>query len=310
MRNRLPPLNPLRAFEATARYLSVSRAANELHVTPGAVSHQIRALEDELKVKLFDRTGGHLRLSSYGSALQPSVAAAFDSIAEAAARLTRSKTEGELVVSCEQALASFWLIPHLSSFAQLYPGVHLKLHASNDDRDVDSTDVDLCIRYGNGPWPNRHVQLWTHLVIFPVCSPTLVNERPLRTVEDLAFHTMLHGDDGREWQSWLSAAKAPPMMTDAHHFSITSNWHVALEAATYGHGIALGDNITINRLLEEGRLIMPFDLKIPAPASFYTICRTEMRNTPIVSAFTDWLASEIAAEKDKRFTDVETRLAV
>jgi len=309
MRNRLPPLNPLRAFEATARYLSASRAANELHVTPGAVSHQIRALEDELKVKLFDRSGGHLRLTSYGSALQPSVAAAFDSIAEAVASLTRSKTEGELVISCEQALASFWLIPHLTSFAEAYPGVHLKLIASNDDRDVDSTDVDLCIRYGNGPWRNRHVQLWTHLVLFPVCSPTLANSKPLRNVQDLAHHTILHGDDGTEWQNWLSAAKAPPMI-DTHQFSITSNWHVALEAATYGHGIALGDNITINRLLEEGRLIMPFDLTIPAPGSFYTICRNEMRNTPIVCAFTDWLSSEITEEKAGRLPDTEMRRAV
>ena len=107
MRKRLPPLNPLRAFEATARYLSVSRAAVELNVTPGAVSHQIRALEEALAVSLFHREGGHLRLTSYGSALQPSIAAAFDSIAEATTLLTRQKAEGELVVSCGPALASF-----------------------------------------------------------------------------------------------------------------------------------------------------------------------------------------------------------
>src|SRR3954470_9036918 len=145
MRKRLPPLNPLRAFEATARYLSVSRAATELNVTPGAVSHQIRALEEALSVSLFHREGGHLRLTSYGVALQPPIAAAFDSIAEATTLLTRQKTEGELVVSCGPALASFWLIPHLGSFAERYPGIRFTLIASNDDRGFSSADVDVAI---------------------------------------------------------------------------------------------------------------------------------------------------------------------
>jgi LysR family glycine cleavage system transcriptional activator len=295
MRKRLPPLNPLRAFEATARYLSVSRAAAELNVTPGAVSHQIRALEEALKVSLFHRDAGRLRLSSHGSALHPAIATAFDSIAEASALLTRQKTEGDLVVSCVPALASFWLIPHLGGFAKRYPGIQLKLMASNDDADIASPDVDLCIRYGNGAWPDRHVQLWTQMMLFPVCSPTLVNAKPLRDVSDLLHHTILHGDDGREWQNWLSVARAPSI-SGVRSYNM-SDAHLAIEAAIHGHGVALGDSITTSRLLAEGKLIAPFALKVPAPAAFYIVCRNELRNAPIVNAFTDWMASEIAPGK-------------
>ena len=156
-----------------------------------ALYAQAFTLEEALAVSLFHREGGHLRLTSYGSALQPSIAAAFDSIAEATTLLTRQKAEGELVVSCGPALASFWLIPHLASFTERHPGIRFTLIASNDDRGGSSAEVDVAIRYGNGPWPDRHVQLWTTMTLFPVCSPTLINAKPLRDVADLASHTLL-----------------------------------------------------------------------------------------------------------------------
>jgi len=293
MRKRLPPLNPLRAFEATARHLSVSRAAKELNVTPGAVSHQVRALEEALRVKLFRRTAGHLQLSSYGSAYHPAIAAAFDSIAEASALLTRQKTEGDLVVSCVQALASFWLIPRLGTFSERYPDIRLKLVAAEE---ADPTEVDVAIRYGVGPWPGFHAQLWSHVELFPVCSPTLMNQKPLRSVSDLAAHTLLHGDEeGSEWQMWLSAARAPTMV-GARYLKL-SNWHLALEAAVHGHGITLGDNITASSLLDEGKLIMPFGITVPASGAFYIVCRNELRNAATLRAFTDWLNSELIPEK-------------
>src|SRR5690606_34017650 len=120
---------------------------------------------------------------------------------EASALLTRQKTEGDLVVSCVQALASFWLIPRLGNFAERYPDIRLKLIAT--DHLTDPGEVDVAIRYGSGHWPGHHAQLWTHVSLFPVCSPTLVNAKPLRSVADLAAHTLLHGDDeGNERQMW------------------------------------------------------------------------------------------------------------
>jgi LysR family glycine cleavage system transcriptional activator len=292
---RLPPLNPLRAFEATARYLSMSRAATELNVTHGAISHQIRALEKALKTELFHRERGRLRLSPQGSALLPTVSGAFDSIAEAIALLTRPEAEGDIVVSCVQAVMSFWLIPRLGAFAERYPGIRLKLIASNDDRDVYSPDVDLSIRYGSGSWAERHVQLWTRIALFPVCSPTLFGKRPLRNVSDLSGHTLLHADDGREWQDWLIAARAAPAACGPR--MLLSDAHLALEAATHGLGIALGDAVTASQLLADRRLIAPFDLAVAAPHAFYFVCRNELRNAPIVRAFTDWLFEEIASDE-------------
>lgn len=294
MRKRLPPLNPLRAFEATARHLSVSRAAKELNVTPGAVSHQVRALEEVLRVKLFRRTASNLQLSSHGLAYQPAITAAFDSIAEASALLTRQKAEGDLVVSCVQALASFWLMPRLGNFSERYPDIRLKLIGAASQ--TDPADVDVAIVYGNGPWPGHHVQLWSRVMLFPVCSPTLVNAKPLRNVTDLASQTLLHGDDeGNEWQKWLDAAHAPSMM-NLRHLKM-SNWHLALEAAIYGHGVTLGDSLTTSGLLAEGKLIMPFSITVPGSGAFYIVCRNELKNTATLRAFTDWLNAELHPEK-------------
>jgi LysR family glycine cleavage system transcriptional activator len=296
MRKRLPPLNPLRAFEAAARHLSVARAARELNVTGSAVSHQIRTLEESLKVVLFDREGKRLRLSPQGAILLRTVGTAFDAIAETSALLTTENAEGDLVVSCGPALAYYWLIPRLGEFSKRYPGIRLELITSKGDVSVSSPDIDFWIRYGNGSWPQRHVQLWTQLVLFPVCSPKLVNAKPLRDVTDLASHSLLHSDDGREWQNWLSAANAPSAISYGYHHKMTDA-HLAIEAAIHGYGIALGDNITTSRLLAEGQLVMPLALKVPAPASYYILCRKELRNSAIVQAFANWLTTEIATIK-------------
>jgi len=292
MSKRLPPLNPLRAFEATARHLSVSRAAAELNVTHGAVSHQVKALETSLGLPLFIRDGNRLRLSPEGAALLPSVSGAFDMIAEAMARLTRPVTEGYLVVSCVPALLSFWLIPRLDSFSRQFPGIRLKCEPSNEVAAIYSPDVDVCIRYGDGDWTDCWVSLLSPLKLFPVCSPSLQNNLPLRTVADLANQVLLHADGGQEWNSWLAAADAVHLARGRHHFMTDA--YLAMEAAVHGNGVALGDTVTTRLALESGRLVMPFDLQVPASKSFYVAGRNEIRSAPIVRAFVDWLYAEIA----------------
>jgi LysR family glycine cleavage system transcriptional activator len=183
---RLPPLNPLRAFEATARQGSLTLAAEELRVTHGAISHQIRALEGTLKVKLFRREGRQLRLTTNGAELLPAVSSAFDGIAAATVRLTRPATSGELSVSCVPAVLSLWLIPRLGGFTARYPGVRLRLSGSNDRSDLRSPDVDICFHYNDGNWSECWYKKWSDVVLFPVMSPKLSNERPIGTVRDLA----------------------------------------------------------------------------------------------------------------------------
>ncbi|MEQ8354357.1 MAG: transcriptional regulator GcvA [Kiloniellaceae bacterium] len=301
MSNRLPPLNPLRAFEAAARHGSVTRAAEELNVTHGAVSHQIRSLEAALKVTLLERGARRVRLTPHGAALLPTLSTAFEEIAAATARMTRPSTGGDLVVSCVPALLSLWLVPRLGRFTEQFPGVRLRMLGSNDPGDVYDPDIDVCIRYGQGEWSDCWVRQWTEIELFPVASPTLLNSRPLRSVKDLAHHVILHADGGREWQTWLTAAKALELGRGPHHFM--SDARLAMDAALAGNGVALGDNMTASRLMANGSLVAPFDLSVPAVDRFYVACRNEVKAAPIVGVFIDWLFA--ALDEDDARAEVQ-----
>lgn len=290
MARRLPPLNPLRAFEATARHGSLTRAAGELHVTHGAVSHQIRALEASLQVRLFERSGQRLKLTAHGAELLPAVANAFEGIAAATARMRRPTSSGSLSISCVPALLSFWLIPRLSDFTSRFPDISLTLNASNDPGAIHAADIDVCILYGNGSWTDCWLKLWAHFDLFPVASPTLVNNRPIRTVRDLADHAILHADDGREWHTWLAAAEGLDLARGREHRM--NDARLAIEAAVHGQGVALGDTMTAASLLARGQLVTPFNLSVPAVDAFYLACRNDLKSMPIVRVFIDWLFAE------------------
>jgi len=303
MSKRLPPLNPLRAFEAAARLGSLSKAASELNVTHGAISHQLRALEESLKVRLFERSGRRLKLTPQGAELLPAVSSAFDGIAAATARMTRPTSSGRLSVSCVPALLSLWLIPRLSSFSARFPDISLQLTASNDPQDIRSPDIDICILYGTGGWTDCWLRKWSDLELFPVVSPTLINNRPIRAIRDLADHVLLHGDDGREWNTWLAAADALDLRRGQQHRF--SDARLSTEAALHGHGVALGDSVTASGLLAKGQLVTPFNLSVPAADAFYVACRTEVRSAPVAQVFIDWLY----AEREEPAARAETAVA-
>ena len=288
---RMPPLNPLRAFEAAARHLSMSRAAAELNVTHGAVSHQVRALETNLKVPLFVRLNGALQLTPQGAALLPTVTHAFGSIAEAVSLLAEPSREGHLTVCCLPSLMTFWLLPRLERFSTVHPGIRLKLISSNEPRRVRDDDIDIWITYGVGSWPDRVAELWYEPTLIPMASPVLLNNKPLRAVEDLRSHTLLHADDGTEWNLWLEAAGIPELACGSRH--VMSDGHLAIEAAFHGHGIALGDSLTSIELLSSGRLVKPLEETIIAPRAFYLVWRKAARRSPLVSAFRTWAFAEI-----------------
>jgi LysR family glycine cleavage system transcriptional activator len=290
MARRLPPLNPLRAFEATARHGSLTKAAGELHVTHGAISHQIKALEASLKVQLFERAGQRLKLTSHGAELLPAVSNAFEGIAAATARMSRPTSSGALSISCVPALLSFWLVPRLAGFTAQFPDISLRLNASNDPDNIHSADVDICILYGDGSWTDCWLKLWTHLDLFPVVSPTLINNKPIRSIRDLADHVILHGDDGREWHTWLAAADALDLERGRQHR--LNDARLGIEAAVHGHGVALGDTMTASSLLARGQLVTPFNLSVPAVDAFYVACRNDLKAMPIVRVFVDWLFAE------------------
>ena len=287
MSNRLPPLKPLRAFEATVRAGSVTAAAAELNVTHSAISHQIKTLETALGYKLFERGAKRLKLTSEGALLLPAVTDAFHGITEAINRVGHTSTCGRLSVSCAPALLSFWLMPRIHLFLDQYPEIQLVFNASADNGAVFDPNIDLCILYGETPRLDCWTSLWTQFDLFPVASATYLNRHTLKTFRDLKDQVMLHADDGREWHTWLGTAGAHKYISDQQHF--LGNARGALDASLTGLGIALGDTLTASNLLSKGDLVMPFDLAVPASDAFYLACRNDMRTTPIVSVFIDWL---------------------
>lgn len=288
--SRLPPLNPLRAFEAAARHLSVTRAAEELHVTHSAVSHQIRALKGSLKVKLFKRAAGRLVLTAQGASLLPAVSGAFERIASATAGLSRP-AGGQITVSCVAGLLSFWLLPAISSFCRTYPEVSFRLIPTNDFPSLRDAQTDINIRYGDGDWPEYHVDMLSPVKLFPVCHPSLMSTRALKTPRDIFRHTLLHADNGREWMTWLSANRLHrPPHTNQHFLT---DARLALEAAAYGNGIALGDTVTTRRSIASGLMIAPFDLEVLAPYAFYVVRRRDTIGLPLADKFVDWLFRQI-----------------
>jgi LysR family glycine cleavage system transcriptional activator len=290
MNGRLPPLNPLRAFEATARRGSVSAAARELNVTHGAISHQIKTLEESLKTPLFERGGKRLKLTAQGALLLPTVSQAFESIASAAALMARPATSGRLNIACVAGLLSFWIIPRLNSFTEQYPDITVSLFATNAPAILNDSTTDVGIFYNDGVFSNVWSSLWSEIQLFPVASPSLLNTRPLRTIRDLADHAVLHGDGGREWNTWLRAADATGLIGRQHYLN---DARLSTEAAQHGQGIALGDTITAGRLIAKGELIVPFDISVPAGQAFYVACRPEVRSAPIVNVFIDWLFASL-----------------
>jgi LysR family glycine cleavage system transcriptional activator len=294
---RLPPLNALRAFEAAARHLSFNAAAAELHVTPAAISHQIKALEADLGVKLFRRLNRAVRLTDAGQACLPELRDAFDRLAEAVARARRADTGGILTVSSSPALAAKWLMPRFESFRAAYPDIDLRVDASMHLVDFAREDVHVGLRYGRGNYPGLHTELLLRSEVFPVCAPDLLDgAHPLRTPEDLQHHTLIHDEtlvldpSCPDWAMWLRAAGVAAVNPSRGlRFNQIA---LALDAAMSGRGVALARNVFAAADLTAGRLVRPFGAAIPVDFAVYVVIPPALLEVPKVRAFRDWLLTE------------------
>ena len=293
MVRRLPPLNALRVFEAAARHLSFTRAAEELNVTQAAVSHQIKGLEERLGLKLFRRLNRALLLTDQGQAHYPSVRDALDALAEATKRLGAGVEAGRLTVSTLVSFAANWLVPRLGRYRALNPEIDVRITTSDSLVDFARHDVDLAIRYGGGEWRGLDaVRLMTEEV-FPVCSPDLLDGgRPLRNPSDLGHYTLLHDDMREDWQMWLMAAGATDI--DATRGPGFSNSNLVVQAAIAGEGVALGRSVLVADDLAQGRLVRPFDMSLPGEFAYYIVCPEADARRPKVEAFRNWLLDEAA----------------
>lgn len=296
MTRRLPSLNALRAFEAAARHLSFTRAAGELNVTQAAISHQIKSLEEHLGLPLFRRLNRTMMLTEEGQTLFPAVRDALDGLAEAVERLRARETGGTLTVSTLPSFAVKWLVPRMSRFQDRHPDIDLRISAKEQLADFARDGIDVAVRFGNGTWPGVRAEWLADESLTPVCSPALLPS--LQHPSDLAHATLLHEDmlplrDFPTWKTWLSAAGvtgADP--TRGPRFSHT---HLMLQAAMDGRGVAIGQLLIVGGDLAAGRLVEPFNFRLPTGFSYYLVYPPALAERPKVLAFRRWVTSEMAA---------------
>ncbi|HEV8518292.1 MAG TPA: transcriptional regulator GcvA [Burkholderiales bacterium] len=314
MSYRLPPLNALKAFESAARFSSLKRAAQELNVTPAAISHQIKALEDYLGVKLFRRMNRALELTAAARAALPKLSAGFESLAQAVAAMGPQTDSGQLTVSVAPSFAARWLMPRLHRFFAAHPDVDVRISARtrllNRGGQGDAVEratiekwleeSDVAILYGHGDYPGYRVDKLLALTIAPMCSPQLVRgDNALRAPQDLRVQTLVHDDSGARydgvafWDVWISAAGVEGVDTSrGSHFSQPV---LALEAASDALGVVATFPVLANAELAVGRLILPFELQVPLQSAYYLVSSdTALR--PVVIAFRDWLLAEAAQQ--------------
>jgi len=300
MKPALPPLNAIRVFEAASRLLSFTQAANELHVTQAAVSHQIKHLEDYLNLKLFRRINRRLLLTEEGQIYAPTIRESLQQLAAATERLTASRRIDSITVSVLPSFASRWLVPRLWKFRQLHPELDVRLSAFEWVVDFERDAVDLAIRYGKGCWSGTRAELLIEEKVFPVCSPKLLRgEAPLKTPADLRDHTLLHDNFAREgWKQWLAAAQVEGI--DPGRGPSFSHAAIVLDAAEAGQGVALGQGPLVADDLARGRLVKPFALELDAEYSYYVVIPEGDQERPNVAAFKAWLLAEMDQFKSAR----------
>ncbi len=282
----------MRAFEAAARHLSFTRAAEELHVTQAAISHQVKALEHDLGMPVFKRLNRALLLTDAGQALYPAVGEALDILATAVDRLHRDDRGGDLTVTTMDSFAATWLVPRLGRFRQRHPEIDVRISTSDESVDFARVDVDLAIRYGTGHWPDLSVERLMTEELFPVCAPSLLETGPpLTKPADLRHYTLLHDDMRVDWRMWLMAAGEPDIPADkgpSYHHS-----NLVLQAAELGDGVALARSVLVERALAAGRLVRPFEFALPADYAYYVVCPPHNLHRPKVKALHDWLFEEV-----------------
>ena len=297
MPRRLPSLNALKAFEAAARHGSFTRAAEELCVTQGAVSHQVKALEGEFGLMLFRRERQRLVITEAGRTYLETVRDAFDRLAAGTERLLQREGTGNLTVSTSPNFAAKWLVHRLARFAEAHPGIELRIGATMQHVDFARDDVELAIRHGDGDWPGLHVTRLCVERLFPVCSPALLRGRKgLRSPGDLARHTLLHLNDRQDWAKWFEAACIDGI--DLTRGPVVNQANLEIEAAIDGQGVALARTALVAWDLLTGRLACPFGPALTVPYAYWIVCPKTTAAQPKIAAFRDWLVAE--AEVDAR----------
>ena len=297
MLRRLPPLNALKAFEAAARSESFTRAAEELNVTQGAVSHQVKALEATLGIKLFHRERQRLAMTEAGRDYLAVVRDALDRIAVGTERLVQRQSSGVLTVSTSPDFAAKWLVHRLGRFAERHPAIDLRISATAQHVDFAREEVDLAIRHGDGDWAGLDVTRLCSEQLFPVCSPKLVSGRNrIAKAADLLKFPLLRLDDWKTWTRWFEAAGVSDPVANG---PILNRASMLIDAAVDGQGVALARTALAAWDLINGRLIRPIDVALRMSNTYWIVCPKVTASVPKIATFRNWLLAE-AAEDARR----------
>jgi LysR family transcriptional regulator, glycine cleavage system transcriptional activator len=310
---RLPPLNALRVFEAAARHLSFKEAANELHITQAAVSHQVKSLEEYLGVELFRRAGRGVQLTEAARACLPRLRDGFDALAAAVEMIRERGAETELVITAPPVFTARWLMPRLADFSKREPKIEVRVVASSKMVDAGALDSSVLmnnldlreetsgveIHLGSGDYPGYRADKLFEVSMAVVANPELVkSEPPLKKPEDLARHVLLHDDamnlvaGGDAWRKWLEAAQVDDRVDGSRGPHFSSNI-LSLEAASQKLGVALALKPLVDADLASGRLCAPFDIEVKPQGSYWLVCPEVIADRPSVASFRSWLLKQI-----------------
>jgi LysR family transcriptional regulator, glycine cleavage system transcriptional activator len=291
MPRQLPPMNSLKSFEAAARFLSFSRAADELHLTHGAVSRAVRLLEEYLGTDLFKRATRSVSLTATGAAYAASIRDVLDRLAAATTEVRECRLAGALTVTTPDSFAGKWLVPRLFRFRRNHGEVDVQLLTTERLVDFATENVDLAVRMGRGRWPGLTTELLMKPDLSPLCSPRLLEgQHPLRELVDLKYHTLIHDDLPIDWTIWLKAAGVEGI--DARRGPKFNSSELALQAAIQGEGVVLGSSVLADDDIAAGRLIRPFALSLPVDLAYYIVYPAKALKKPKAKAFRDWLLAE------------------
>ena len=299
--HRLPPLNALKAFEVAGRHMSFSRAAEELHVTPAAISHQIKALETDLGVKLFRRLNRSLQLTEAGQACLPGLRSAFETMASAVGRVRDKEDWNVLTISAPPAFGARWLVPRIVDFRTANPQIQVRIDPAIRSMDPVRDSVDVAIEFSQGHYSGRSVQRSAQRLfgqdVFPVCSPELLDgKNPLTTPDDLRGHTLIHFDAPMDdpgwpnWETWLRANNVDRLDPNKGPHFTSPNF--TTQALLAGHGVALMAELVVENELATGTLVKPFDISYPGDLSYWALATSVDSEDDPVTLFWNWLTRE------------------
>jgi LysR family transcriptional regulator, glycine cleavage system transcriptional activator len=307
MATALPPLNSLRAFEAAARLGGFARAAEELNVTPAAVSHQVKQLEAILGITLFERKARGLDLTEAGHQMLPDLTRGLSHMARAVGGLANEPVAGTLRLGIGPTPALMWLMPRLGRLLQQHPEIELTVNSAWPTPDPRSGITDIALFYGRGKYPGLVSELLMTEEVFPVCAPKVLARQPLRKPSDLLDHILIHDVDTNDdepalkWDRWLrdlNVADAAPR--GGLKFT---NSGLVYQAALAGHGVALGRTALVSKHLRKGRLIRPFSQSRPADYAYYMVTTEADAKRPRINAIMEWLRAEAAFDSENAAAD-------